>query len=120
MSEPLMYTRGETNLSAAWSRAFLEMLRPPERELSPFLVSIAMGSDGMPVEDEDLRHVLDACLEASGNQLVDKVAKPIFPHPLWRRAKGDRKKLYADYVQNLPDYVAMEPAKTATASTSPV
>jgi hypothetical protein len=49
--------------------------------------------------------------EESGNQTVDKVAKSIFPHPLWRRAKGDRHKLYADYLESLPDYVAMEPSK---------
>jgi hypothetical protein len=111
MSEPLMYTRSETNLSAAWARAFLTMSQPPERELSPFLVSIAMGPNGVPVEDQALRQALDACLEESKNQPVDKVAKPIFPHPLWNRAKGDRHKLYADYLQNLPDYVAMEPNK---------
>lgn len=111
MSEPTMYTRGETSLSAAWARAFLAMSQPPERELAPFLVSIAAGPDGLPVEDDDLRRALDDCLEESGNQPVDKVAKSIFPHPLWRRAKGDRQKLYADYLQNLPDYVAMEPSK---------
>ncbi|HYH68737.1 MAG TPA: hypothetical protein VD866_28855 [Urbifossiella sp.] len=66
MSEPLMYTRGEGNLSAAWARAFLAMSQPPERELSPFLVSIAMGSDGPPVEDEDLRHSLEILRQAAG------------------------------------------------------
>src|SRR5690348_6244776 len=68
MSEPLMYTRGETSLSAAWARAFVAMSQPPERELAPFLVSIAAGPDGLPVEDENLRQALDACLEESGNQ----------------------------------------------------
>src|SRR5438067_300579 len=111
MNEPLMYTRGETSLSAGWARAFIAMSRPPERELAPFLVSIAAGQDGLPVEDEDFRQALDACLEESGYQSVDKVAKSIFPHPLWRRARGDRQKLYADYLRSLPDYVAMEPAK---------
>src|SRR6266851_5649627 len=111
MSEPLMYTQNEANLSTAWARAFLKMCEPPEREFCPFLVSIAAGTDGLPTEDEDLRDALDACLEESGNQTVDKVAKSIFPHPLWRRAKGDRHKLFADYLQNLPDYVAMEAAK---------
>ena len=112
MSEPQMYAQQATSLSAAWSRAFLEMSTAPEHELAPFLVSIAMGPDGAPVEDGDLRHALDACLE-SGFQTVDKVAKSIFPHPLWSRAKGDRQKLYADYKEYLPDYVAMEPTKNA-------
>ena len=72
MREPQMYTESETSLSAAWARAFLKMCEPPEREMSPFLVSIAAGPDGLPVEDLDLRQALDACLEESGNQTVDK------------------------------------------------
>lgn len=111
MSEQQMYTQEETSLAIAWARAFLTMSKPPERELAPFLVSIAAGPDGSPVEDEDLCQALDACLEESGHQTVNKVAKSIFPHPLWRRARGDRHKLYADYLQNLPDYVAMESTK---------
>jgi len=111
MSEPQMYACDETSLAVAWARAFLMMSTPPERELAPFLVSIAAGADGSPAEDDDLRDALDACLEEAGFQTVDKVAKSIFPHPLWRRAKGDRHKLYADYLQSLPDYVAMEPTK---------
>jgi hypothetical protein len=111
MSEPQVYTSTETSLTTAWARAFLAMSEPPERELSPFLVSIASGPGGAPVEDADLRDAIDACLEESGNQCIDRVAKSIFPQPLWRRAKGDRHKLYADYLENLPDYVAMEPSK---------
>lgn len=111
MSEPQVYFSTETSLAAAWSRAFLKMSQPPERELSPFLVSIDAGPDRLPVEDEDLRNALDACLDESGVQNIDKVAKSIFPHPLWRRAKGDRHRLYADYLRNLPDYVAMESSK---------
>jgi len=108
-----MYTQAETSLAAAWARAFLTMSDSAGRELSPFLVSIASGPDGAPVEDADLRDAIDACLEESGNDPVDRVAKSIFPHPLWRRAKGDRRKLYADYLQNLPDYVAMESSKNS-------
>jgi hypothetical protein len=111
MSEPHMYAHEETSLAIAWARAFLTMAKPPERELAPFLVSIAAGADGSPVEDVDMCQALDACLEESGHQTINKVAKSIFPHPLWRRAKGDRHKLYTDYLQNLPDYVAMEPSK---------
>lgn len=113
MSEPRIYAQEATSLSVAWSRAFLEMSTPPEHELAPFLISISMGADGLPGEDHDLRHSLDACLEDSGFQTVDKVAKSIFPHPLWIRAKGDRHKLYANYKEALPDYVAMEPTKNA-------
>ncbi len=113
MSEPLMYAREETDLSVAWARAYLTMSQSPERELSPFLLSLSMGAAGRPTESEGLRQALDACLEGSEHQVVDKVAKSLFPHPLWRRARGDRQKLYADYLDNLPDYVAMESAKNA-------
>src|SRR4051812_14512890 len=113
MSEPEMYTRSETNLSAAWSRAYLTMSRRPSRELSPFLVSIAADANGQPVEDEDLRQALDACLEADEQQSVETVANTIFPQGMWRRAKGDRAKLYKDYLEYLPDFVSMSPRLNA-------
>ncbi len=109
MSEPVMYASSETSLSAAWSRAFLTMSPRPSRELSPFVVSIEADANGHPVEDGDLRHALDACLEADRQQSVETVAKTIFPQGMWRRAKGDRLKLYKDYIENLPDFVSMEP-----------
>jgi hypothetical protein len=113
MGEPEMYTWSETNLSAAWSRAFLTMSRRPSRELSPFLVSIAADANGQPVEDEDLRQALDACLEVDGQQSVNTVANTIFPQGMWRRAKGDRAKLYKVYLENLPDFVSMSPRLNA-------
>jgi hypothetical protein len=113
MCEPHMYAQQATSFSAAWAGAFLEMSTPPEHELAPFLISIKMGPDGAPIEDADMRQSLDKCLEESGFQTIDKVAKSIFPHPLWNRAKGDRQKLYADYKEFLPDYVAMESSRNA-------
>jgi hypothetical protein len=108
MSEPKMYTGSETSLSVAWARAFLAMSRRPYREHSPFVVSIAADRDGQPVEDMDLRQALDACLEADGQQSVETVAKTIFPEGLWRRAKGERAKLYNEYMEYLPDFVSMD------------
>jgi hypothetical protein len=113
MSEPQMYVDHATTLSLAWARAFQAMARSHVDELSPFLVSIDAGPDGQPVEDDDLRQALDACLETAGLQPIEVVAKTIFPRALWRRAKGDRHKLYANYLESLPDYVAMEPQKNA-------
>jgi hypothetical protein len=112
MSEPQMYARHEPDLATAWARGFLTMSNGAE-ELSPFLVSIAAGSDGNPTEDEALRQALDACLEQAGKQPVEKVAKTIFPRALWRRAGANRHKLYKDYLEYLPDYVAMEPTKNS-------
>jgi hypothetical protein len=84
------------------------MSRPPARELSPFLVSIAADSNGKPVEDEDLRHALDACVEEIGKQSIETVAKTIFPQGMWNRATGDRAKLYKGYLEYLPDFVSMD------------
>jgi hypothetical protein len=132
MSEAQPYSERETSLAAAWSRAFLAMLSPPERELSPFLVSIAAGADGQPVEDESLRAAIDACLEENWKHrleaaevssrpkgrtapresqptLIETVAKTIFPQAMWRRAKGDRQRLYKGYLTSLPDFVSMAP-----------
>lgn len=111
MSEPRMYSIDANSLSGAWSQAFIEMSTPPEHELSPFIVSIRMGPDGNPIEDQKLRVALDASLLESNFQSIDKIAKSIFPHPLWKRANGDRERFYANYKESLPDYVAMEPTR---------
>ena len=42
-------------------------------------------------------------------QSIETVSKTIFPQGMWRRAKGDRAKLYKDYLEYLPDFVSMEP-----------
>lgn len=132
MTESLPYSERESSLAGAWSQAFLTMSRPPERELSPFLVSIAAAADGQPGEDELLRAGIDACLEenwkhrldAAGKTdrpqgrgspgesqpvLIETVAKTIFPQAMWQRAKGDRQRLYKDYLTSLPDFVSMAP-----------
>lgn len=113
-----MYSNGqligmEVNLSAAWSRAFLTALAAPRHELAPFVVSIAMGADGVPVEMPDLRDALEACLADAGHQAIDKVATSIFPDAIWRRCRGNRRDLYEYYLKYLPDYVAMEHSKNA-------
>jgi len=113
MSDSEMYSKSEPSLAAAWSRAFLTISRSAGRELSPFLVSIAADPDGQPAENEDLRHALDACLEQAGQQPVETVAKTIFPQAMWRRAKGDRHKLYKNYLEFLPDFVSMAPQQNS-------
>ncbi|HVX14920.1 MAG TPA: hypothetical protein VHC22_27265 [Pirellulales bacterium] len=108
MSEFL--TLEETNLSRAWARIFVRS-QPTGYELSPFLLRLTdHGAEG-PREIPELRDALDACLEASDMDGVQTVANTIFPQSLWRQAKGDRHQLYAAYLENLPDYVAMAPSK---------
>jgi hypothetical protein len=113
MSDPEFYSRCEPNLSAAWARVFLKFMERQDRTLAPFVVSIAAGTNGNPLEDEDLRNALDACLDEAGEQSVEVVAKTIFPAAIWRRVKGDRHKLYEYYREYLPDYVAMAPNKNS-------
>ena len=111
MSESDFYSQCEPNLSKAWARTFLKFIERQDRRFAPFVVSIAAGPDGNPIEDEDLRNALDACLEEAGQQSVEVVAKTIFPAAIWKRVQGDRHKLYAYYREYLPDYVAMAPNK---------
>ena len=108
MSDQECYSRSEPSLSAAWARAFLSFMDRQDRQFTPFLVSIAAGPNGNPVENEDLRDALNACLDEIGQLPVAKVAKTIFPHEIWtRRCQGDREKLYAYYLEHLPDFVEM-------------
>ncbi len=111
MSEAIYYSQEEPNLSVAWARAFSVVSAKSGRELSPFLVSITGFEDGMVVEDEDLRHALNASLDESGYQSVETVANTIFPESLWQRSGRSRTKLFEQYLENLPDYIAMEPVK---------
>jgi hypothetical protein len=111
VSEAMYCSQEETNLSAAWARAFLAVSTKYGRELSPFLVSITGFHDGRVIEDKDLRHALDTSLDESGHQSIETVANTIFPESLWRRSGCDRTKLFEQYLENLPDYVAMAPKK---------
>ena len=61
------------------------------RELSPFLVSIAAGPDGQPVEDAGpARTPSTPALRSPATNRSIRWPNRSFPHPLWRRAKGDR------------------------------
>jgi len=111
VSEPIYYAQEETNLSVAWARAFLTISAKSGRESSPFLVSITGFDDGRVIEDRDMRHALDTALEEGGYQSVETVANTIFPESLWQRVGRNRTKLFEQYLENLPDYVAMEPRK---------
>ena len=111
MSKSMYYSREETNLSVAWARAFYVVSAKYGRELSPFMVSITGFHSGTVFEEKDLRHALDTSLEESGHQSIETVANTIFPESLWRRSGCDRTKLFEQYLENLPDYVAMAPEK---------
>lgn len=99
------------NLSVAWARAFLAVTAAPPYEVAPLIVSFRVGAKEAPVEEPAIRAALEECLVESGMQEIDTVAGTIFPQSLWQRAKGDRHRLFSDYLRNLPAYVSMAPGK---------
>ena len=106
----VLLTIQETNLSKAWARAFLGAQRGGQ-EFCPFLLSLEGFNEQGPQEIDEIRDALDNCLELNDHDGVNTVANTIFPQSLWHQAKGDRTKLYAEYKEYLPDYVAMAPSK---------
>ncbi|GET43878.1 thymidylate synthase [Microseira wollei] len=108
-SSPLVIE--ETNLSHAWSRAFLHVIDNPGKEISPLLITLTGFNNGMPNENKDIREALDSCLTANDDQQVDTVANTIFPSSLWRLSQGDRHKLFDIYLNTLARYKALEQHK---------
>jgi hypothetical protein len=82
-----------------------------DEEIVPLLVGISGFSSEVPAEDQAVRNALDECLAANGYQGVHTVANTVFPQSLWRRAKGNREKLYEEYLDNLPSYAEVTPDK---------
>ncbi len=101
----------EPNLSVAWARMFLRLAARTNSEMAPLVVSVSGFTNGEPLEDKSLRTALDACLAQNELQTVNTVANTIFPQSIWQQSGGDRKELYATYLENLPSYVAMSPNK---------
>lgn len=109
MTRPILIDR--PNLSLAWAEAFSRINAAPKHRLMPLTISFEGFSNGDVTEDSTVRAAVDAALSAAGMQKVQTVANTIFPQALWRTAKGDRHALYSAYLENLPEYVAMEPQK---------
>ena len=109
MYKPLLIDR--PNLSLAWAEAFLESRATSGHRLSPLTLSFTGFDVGLIAEEPLVRSALDAALLEADMQKVQTVANTIFPQSLWRVAKGNRKELYKSYVENLPEYVAMESSK---------
>jgi len=102
-SSPLIIE--ETNLSHAWSRAFLHVIDNPGKEISPLLITLTGFNNGIPNENKDIRDALDNCLPI--NSKVDTVANTIFPASYWQRSNHDRNKLFDTYLENFPRIQAL-------------
>ena len=89
----------EHNLSVAWARVFLSVLK--ENEVSPVVVVVRNISDTGPEEIPEIRGALDDFLEADGKGLsCNTVANTIFPS-FWNPSAG-RRELYDRYNRILP------------------
>lgn len=109
MTKPILID--QPNLSLAWAEAFLASRATSGHRLSPLTLSFTGLENEQIVENTSIRSALEAALLEAGMQKVQTVANTIFPQSLWRVAKSDRKVLYKTYVENLPEYVAMESSK---------
>ena len=115
MSNSLFYAERDTSIERAWARAFLFALNHSGRELAPFTACIDAGPGSELTLPDTLSHplvtALNACLEETDDQDVEKVAFPLFPERLWKICNGDRQELYAEFLRNQPSYVSWEPRK---------
>lgn len=108
-SSPLIIE--ETNLSHAWSRAFLHIIDHSGKEVSPLLITLTGFTNSMPKEDQAIRDALDNCLKINNEQSVHTVANTIFPASYWQRSNHNRNKLFDTYLENFPRIQALAPKK---------
>jgi len=109
MSNSLPRIIEETNLSHAWSRAFLDITDNSGTEISPLLITLTGFNNGIPNEDQAIRETLDHCLKIKNEQSVNTVANTIFPASYWR--SKNRNKLFDTYLKILPRIKALAPNK---------
>lgn len=90
----------DSNLSAAWARAFLEVYHAGE--IAPLVVTINDLDNADPPEVPAIRTALDAALGSLSDGLdCHQVANTIFPFSLWN-PRQDRTVLFERYAAILP------------------
>jgi hypothetical protein len=98
----------DTDLSRAWSRLLLRVLRGAGTEVSPLVLSLSgFSEDGTVSEDGMVRDALDRLLKRKGKLDVEGVAFTIFPQRLWEISGRDRARLFALYRATFPRWQAM-------------
>src|SRR5262245_14466409 len=103
----------ESDLAAAWAKAYLQIRSVPHREIAPFAMSIHCP-DGI-VPPDSLKHpmvrALDACFENDGPdyRTVELVAFTLFPQRLWKLHIGNRAEFYREAMRNLRTFATWEP-----------
>ena len=87
-----------SNLSFAWTEAFLALMVPGCAEITPLVVTVT-GIDGGKIEEnEEIRRLLDKTL-ARNRSSCHTVANTIFPKSLWNPAR-EQKLLYERYLKH--------------------
>ena len=86
----------EENLSRAWLKAISNIIKSSVKELSPLTITLT-GFE----ENQEIRNALSSSYKKSGFATIDTVSETIFPLSLYKLHKGDRHKLYEDYLANI-------------------
>lgn len=107
ISGPLLIN--ESNLSLAWAKAVMHVMDHVGSEITPLILSTTgFDEKGNPIEDVELRKMLDALLaRKKKHKSIEDIAFTIFPQRLWQVAQGDRNKLFDYYRAAFPRYQAM-------------
>src|SRR5689334_19575988 len=115
MSSKTFGCREESDLAAAWAKAYLQMRETPGKEIAPFAVSIHSPS-GISLPDS-LEHPmvrrLDECLKKDSKDYrsIEIVAFTIFPERIWKLCGGDQLVFYREAMRSLRTFAKWEPTK---------
>src|SRR5438105_443799 len=105
MSNEAFGCREETDLAAAWAKAYMQMRRTPRKEIAPFAVSIHSQSGiALPNSlEHPMVRALDECLKNDDKKYhsVEMVAFTIFPDRTWKLCGGSRADFYREAMRNL-------------------
>ena len=91
----------EDNLSTAWAKVFLNLMRPGVSEIQSLMVIINGFNNGAPIENNNVRFQLDSFLSNSLSQSCNTVANTIFPSSLYNPNENNNT-LYTRYKKILP------------------
>lgn len=92
-----------TNLSIAWGRAFLELMKPGAGVRHPSIITIQGFDTAVGVEDPHIRARLDLELKLHGKKLCNTVAGTIFPSSMWNPSlTNDAEVLFERYNRAWP------------------
>ena len=96
----------ETNLSVAWSKAFLTLWR--SKEVAPLVVTIRASDSDEPAELPIIRQDLDRTLTELSQQSCHAIANTIFPQNMWNPTLSGAQ-LFCRYRKLIP-YLKRHPA----------